>query len=125
MIHFWIWLKSQLSDIWGVTAYDYAAGNPNLMGCWTGKDWDAFEAVRENVLTNGHDGVYLFCYKQGNNRGWFEVLSSNGKSWGRVFWDRQYYCAEAYRDAILKCREFAHELGFHLPTDDPGSDIKP
>jgi hypothetical protein len=105
--------------------YDYNNSEPVFLGSWEYDNFKECEAVLENVLTNGFDGVYLLCYKQGNNRGYFEAFSTSGHYFSVTFWDRQYYAAEAYKDAIGKCREFADALGFVKRNEEiPVSDIE-
>lgn len=116
--------RSIFAGIWGVTLYDYNNGDPELIGDFDWPQMDVYDSLVENGLTNGRDVVYLSCFKQGNNRGYFLVNGSNGKLFTRSFWDRTYYAAWAYKEAIDACKDLSKQLGYRVKVSTILSDIK-
>ena len=109
---FWAGVRSAFAGVWSVALYDYNNGDPQLVGEYDWTDIDKYDLLIENYLTNGRDGVYFSCFKQGNNRGYFLVQASNGSSYSASYWDKTYYAVWAYKDAIYKCRDYCDALGF-------------
>ena len=109
------------SKEWGGIIHDYANGRWVILHKWNDqKGEDEGLDLIFNMFDRGGSDIYVTCIKVGERHGYFIVSDYNQTWWRRSFWDGIYSPSEAFKDAAVKARQIADQMGYRKPEDTEG-----